>query len=429
MDYNSHMKEIRLHVDVLRLIRFAAFLWIGYLIALALINQAFPPPVPSPPPRAHLPAPPQHTDFLYYIVQGFIALLCLVLAYWPWIQERLRRAFVPLIITIITVMPFIVHWLMIRLFPFSPQFSREGPVLTLLPFLFVGLLLVAWQYKWQYTMLIILGIVGLNVGLLWSFAAPSTSPFQGGIVVTLTQAVIFVALGFSISYLISRLRQQQQSLEAANIRLTHYASTLEHLATSQERNRVARELHDTLAHALSGLSVQLETAKAYWDVDQQAARSILDKSLVAAHSGLEETRRALKALRASPLDDLGLALAIRNMVEEAAARSNLTLDLSITDMMPALSSDVEQCIYRVAQEAVANVVKHANAKNLKVKLEFAEGKATLTVRDDGVGFDMEKRNGSSQFGLAGMQERAELVGGDFNIVSKPGTGTTIHLTI
>jgi signal transduction histidine kinase len=419
------MKEIRPHADVLRLIRFAAFLWIGYLIALALINQAFPPPHPTPLP----PSAPQHIDFLYYIVLGLIALICLVLTYWPWIQERLRRAFVPLIITTITVMPFILHLLMIRLFPFSPQFSREGPVLTLLPFLFIGLLLVAWQYKWQYTLFIILGVAGLNLGLLWSFSAPNTSPFQGGLVVTLTQVIIFLALGFSISYLMSRLREQQQSLEAANIRLTHYASTLEHLATSRERNRVARELHDTLAHTLSGLSVQLETVKAYWDVDQSTARQILDKSLTAAHSGLEETRRALKALRASPLDDLGLALAIRNAVEEAAARANLTLDLSITDTMPALSPDVEQCIYRVAQEAVTNVVKHANAKNLMVRLVFVEGKATLTVRDDGVGFDTEKTDTSSHFGLAGMQERAELVGGELKIASKPGDGTTIQLTI
>jgi len=419
------MKETRPHTDVLRLIRFAAFLWIGYLIALALLNQAFPPPMTSPSQTSTF----QHVEVLYYIVQGFIALICLILAYWPWIQEKLRRAFVPIIIAIVTVMPFLVHLLMINLFPLSRQFSREGPVLTLLPFLFVGLLLVAWRYKWQYTLLVILGIVALNVGLLWSFSAPNTSFFQGGLIVTLTQVAIFLALAFSISFLMSRLRQQQGSLEAANIRLTHYASTLEHLATSRERNRVARELHDTLAHTLSGLSVQLETVKAYWDVDEQAARSILDKSLAAAHSGLEETRRALKALRASPLDDLGLALAIRNMVEEASARANLTLNLEITENIPALSPDVEQSIYRIAQEAVTNVVKHAGAQNLAVKLSFAEGKTGLTVTDDGIGFATGNNNGSVHFGLAGMRERAELVGGDLEVISKPGAGTTIRLVI
>jgi signal transduction histidine kinase len=95
--------------------------------------------------------------------------------------------------------------------------------------------------------------------------------FYGGITVPLIQTIIFLAVGFSISYLMSRLKGQQQSLEDTNIRLTHYASTLEHLATSRERHRVARELHDTLPHTLSGVSVQLEMIKAYWDVDPQTA--------------------------------------------------------------------------------------------------------------------------------------------------------------
>jgi signal transduction histidine kinase len=86
-------------------------------------------------------------------------------------------------------------------------------------------------------------------------------------------------------------------------------------------------------------------------------RSTLEKSLAAAHSGLEETRRALQALRASPLDDLGLSLAVRTMAEDTAARANLTLNMSITDELPSLSPDVEQCIYRVAHKAVTNVAK------------------------------------------------------------------------
>ena len=416
MDYNNSMKITTPRSDAVRLIRFAAFLWIGYILVLALISQSFP--------------GPQRTSLLYYVLLGYIALLCLCLAYWPWIQRKLKQAFVPVVIAIITVMPVIVNHLMGRLSPLGPRFENpEGSVLAMFPFLFVALLLVAWQYKWQYILLVILGIAGLNLGVIWSITGPGAPPFLGLIIVTLIQTVIFLAVGFSISYLMNRLKGQQQSLETANIHLTHYASTLEHLATSRERNRLARELHDTLAHTLSGLSVQLETVKAYWDVDQQTARSILDKSLAAAHSGLEETRRALEALRASPLDDLGLALATRNMVEGAAARANLTLDLSIMDKLPALSPDVEQCIYRVAQEAVTNVVNHANAKNLTVKLEFIEEKMSLIVRDDGIGFGIEKNNKTSHFGLTGMRERAQLIGGDLTIISKPGYGTTIQLTI
>ncbi len=424
MTYNKDVKTTKVHSDVIRLVRFAAILWLGYLIALAIINQAFRPPPPPYPLQA-----PQRTDSLYYILHASIALLCLGLAYWSWIQERLKQAFIPLIITIITVMPLIANWLTLRLFPFNPRFGPEDPTLRSLPFLFTGLLLVAWQYKWPYILLVILGITGLNLGVVWSSTPPDRPLFPGGLIVPLIQTVVFLSVSFSISYLMSRLRKQQQSLETANIRLTHYASTLEQLATTKERNRLARELHDTLAHTLSGLSVQLETIKAYWDVDHQAARSVLDKSLEATHSGLEETRRALKALRASPLDDLGLARAISSLVEDAAARANLSLELPEIIMLPALSPDVEQCIYRIAQEAVTNVVKHANAKKLTVKLESIEGKVTLTVSDDGVGFDVEKSNKSSHFGVTGMRERARSVGSELNVISKAGHGTTIQLTI
>ena len=353
MVYKKYMKRTMPPTDVLRLVRFAAILWIGYVVVLAVINQVLWAP-------SHMPS--NILYFIYCAFIGIVALLCLGLSYWSWIQKQLGRVFIPAIIAIITIMPILATWAFIKLFPPIPMLGMQGSVLTLLPFLLVAFLLVAWQYKWQHMLLVILGIAGLNLGIILSFPSPGPAPFQGALNVTLIQTVVFLAVGFSISYLMSRLKNQQQSLEAANIRLTHYASTLEQLATSQERNRLARELHDTLAHTLSGLSVQLETVKAYWDVDQQTARSILDKSLATAHSGLEETRRALKALRASPLDDLGLALAISTMAEDAAARANLALDLSILDKMPALSPDVEQCVYRVAQEAVTNVVNHAQCQ-------------------------------------------------------------------
>jgi signal transduction histidine kinase len=415
------MRKTTGFLDVVRLIRFAAILWIAYLAALGIISQSFRDPRQG------------NAETIYYFMLGAIAFLCLGLVFWPWIQERLGRAFIPLMITIIVGLPIIATWVIFAYFPHGPNFNSESMVLRLLPFLLVGFLLVAWRYKWQYFLLIILAISGFNIGIIWSFSAPGTPPnspfFRGAFVVPVIQTVVFLAVGFSISYLMSRLRKQQQSLEEANKNLTHYASTLEHLSVSQERNRLARELHDTLAHALSGLSVQLETMKAYWDVDQQTARSILDKSLTAAHSGLEETRRALKALRASPLDDLGLSLAISEMVKDAASRSNLILNLSIMDKIPSLSPDVEQCIYRVAQEAITNVVNHAKAKHITVNLQYIEGKMKLTVSDDGIGFDLNENAKSNRFGLKGMRERAQIVGGELNVISQAGSGSTVQLTV
>jgi signal transduction histidine kinase len=407
--------------DAVRLLRFAAFLWIGYIAALGIINQSFGDPRQG------------NTETIFYIMLGIVALLCLGLSYWTWVQERLGRAFIPVMIALIVGMPIIGTWLIFAFIATGPAFNSESLVIRMLPFLLVGFLLVAWRYRWPYLLLIILAIAALNVGLIWTFPAPDSAPhppfFRGALNFPLIQTVVFLAVGFSINYLMSRLRKQQQSLEQANANLTHYASTLEHLSVSQERNRLARELHDTLAHTLSGLSVQLEAIKAYLDVDREAARAILDKSLAGAHSGLEETRRALKALRASPLDDLGLALAIEAMAKEAAARAKLKLDLSITDKMPALSPDIEQCVYRVAQEAINNVIYHANAGTLTVKLEFEAEKVKLSVRDDGRGFNPGEIVKQNHFGLTGIKERAELISGRLNITSQPGRGTLIELTV
>ncbi len=315
MFYNYDVKRINSYLDALHLVRFAAILWIGYLAVLAIINQSI-----------WDPRQVSINTLYYYFMLGVVALICLGLTYWSWVQEKLGKALLPLIIAIITVLPMLATWGIIKLFPRTPMLDPQGSVLRLIPFFLVSFLLVAWRYRWPYMLLIILATMGLNVAIVWSFPSPGPAPFQGALTATLIQTVVFLAVGFSISFLMTKLKNQQRSLEEANLRLTHYASTLEQLATSRERNRLARELHDTLAHTLSGLSVQLEAIKAYWDVDPKMARSSLENSLETAHSGLQETRRALKALRASPLDDLGLVQALRNMIEEMASRANLKLD-------------------------------------------------------------------------------------------------------
>ena len=102
-------------------------------------------------------------------------------------------------------------------------------------------------------------------------------------------------------------------MREANANLTHYASTLEQLTVSRERNRLARELHDTLAHSLTALSVSLETVKAYFDIDREKTREMIDISLKSTRKGVDETRRALKSLRSSDLEDLGPGLAIQRI--------------------------------------------------------------------------------------------------------------------
>jgi signal transduction histidine kinase len=241
------------------------------------------------------------------------------------------------------------------------------------------------------------------------------------------RTISFIVVGYMVVRLMTTQREQRRALAEANTQLAHYAAALEQLATSRERNRLARELHDTLAHSLSGIAVQLEAVKTLWENSPEDARAMLEQSLATTRSGLTETRRALQALRASPLEDLGLALAVRSLAESVAARNGLALDLEAPERLENLSPDLEQGIYRVVQEALENITQHAHARNVKVQLSQTDGHFTLTISDDGKGFQMESVDMINQFGLQGMRERTEMLGGDLEVESQPGRGTTIRL--
>ncbi len=195
---------------------------------------------------------------------------------------------------------------------------------------------------------------------------------------------------FIITSLVNAQRKQRQELASANQALVEHANTLEQLATSRERNRLSRELHDTLAHTLSGLSVQLEALQTAWRRMPARAGKMVDSMLQSTRDGLKETRRTLTNLRASPLEELGLSLAIEALARDAAVRKNLKLDLKVSDKNLELSPDVEHSFYRVAQEALENVVRHAKAKKLKVSLGNRKGHLELSIQDDGAGFDLAK---------------------------------------
>jgi len=199
------------------------------------------------------------------------------------------------------------------------------------------------------------------------------------------------------------------------------------LAISRERNRLAHELHDTLAHSLSGVAVQLEAIDTILDTNPDEAKALLQQSLATTRSGLNETRRALRALRAGPLEDLGLALAMRSLAESVASRNGLKLSLDVPEHLENLSPELEQDIYRVAQEALENVARHAQAKNVKVRLSQNKDQLELIISDNGRGFDPSKIDAITKFGIQGMRERTEMLGGNLEVDSRPEGGTMIRL--
>lgn len=410
------MKRRTDDTELVQLLGLVVGLWLGYLLVLLGIDHSF-----YPRPVFTLP---------FYLLNGLDAVLVLWLSIRPRSRMGLGRCFLPLVIVLVSVVPIVSGNLVVLQMPPTPSGNPEAIMLRLLPMMFMALVLTAWQYQWKHVVFFTLAMAGFNVGLHGWFFRPGGAPFLPPLTAFILQAVSFLLVGYFISTLMRRLRTQNDLLEQANAQLVHYSSTLEHLTISRERNRLARELHDTLAHTLSALSVQLETAKAYFDIDSSAAKELIDRSLQATRSGLQETRLALKSLRAGPLDDLGLLLALRKMSEESAAKAKLKLVISLPDQLESLSPDLEQAIYRVAQEAVSNVVHHANAQSLTLHLAtVGDGGISLMVRDDGQGFHVQKGEEAGHFGLTGMRERAELVGGRLKVQSRPGQGTTIALEI
>ncbi len=433
--------------DSVKILRAAALIWLGFLIAMLLMDVALYNPrfqqvigqaeriqnlQQNPPPL--LPQNPQVQPrnlfaplYIFYTANGIVALSFLLFSYWNWMQEKLSKFFYPLMILIISTAPIIINVLFVPRFPQGPLSSAEGMALRQLPVLFVALALVAWEYQLIHVIFFSMATAMLEFGLILF------NPFEFRniyvfIFIAIIRAISFIAVGIFINALVTRSRLQQQSLREANANLTHYASTLEQLTVSRERNRLARELHDTVAHSLTALSLSLETAKAYFDVDINQTRELVDKSIDATRKGVEETRRALKALRSSDLEDLGLRLAIKKVAESAASRFALDLELGLQDPLPYLSPDVEQTIFRITQEAIENITKHSGANKFSIQLSN-NGHTTLIIQDNGIGFDSKSKEPTGHFGLIGMKERAQLAGGSLKIESQKDKGTKVILKI
>lgn len=245
----------------------------------------------------------------------------------------------------------------------------------------------------------------------------------------LIRAFAFGTVGMIVNQLVAVQLTQRRELILANIRLSEHSQTLERLAISRERNRLARELHDTLAHTLSGQAVNLEAIKLMIPPYQIEIHHMLDHSLENTRSGLADTRRALKALRSQQLEDLGLEMAIQNLASDAASRGGFSITTKIFESSLEITPDIEQSIFRIVQETLENIIRHANANHVDIILEQDHHDLLLSISDDGSGFDLRTAENLDRLGIQGMRERATLIQGELTILSAPGNGTTVRLSV
>lgn len=228
-------------------------------------------------------------------------------------------------------------------------------------------------------------------------------------------------------YLADTWRREHEALERANRRLRGYAATAEHLATSRERVRLARDMHDTLAHSLSAVVVQLEAVAALQETESAAARQQLAKVQKQARNGLDEARRAIQNLRSAPVEELGLAEAIEQLAERFGRRNGIAIDWTLEGEPAPLLPVQANALYRVIEEALSNVERHAEARRVSVRMSYQKG-VTLTVRDDGRGFDPGAVD-ANRYGLVGIHERAALIDAEVTVESAPNEGTTLTVHI
>ena len=276
-------------------------------------------------------------------------------------------------------------------------------------------------WRWPVYLGVMAGLVlPIITRVTWEIALLNALVFSPAIFFV----VVFTQVSLEERAARRRAEKLTAELEAANRQLAAYAAQAEELAISNERNRLAREIHDNLGHYLTVVNVQIRAAQAILTADPAKAQDALTKAQALTQEGLQAIRQSIAALRESPLEKRPLPEAIRALLAETAGAGIVTEFNTLGAPRP-LDPRAELTLYRAAQEGLTNVRKHARASRVDVTLDYTQNMAiSLVIQDNGVGTAVGANSG---FGLLGIRERAELLGGALRVQSDPGRGFALHV--
>ena len=306
---------------------------------------------------------------------------------------------------------------------------------------------LAFQYLagWRrYAGIVLIASVSA-LAQLGGFHDPTPPHLALWLVVTLLNGVLvttFIYLGEKAENQNQERKQTVTDLAAANAKLEEmmaentglHAQLLTQAREAgvlEERQRMAREIHDTLAQGLTGIITQLEAVQQAGPASSDWERRIGTAARLARHS-LTEARRSVRAVRPEPLENTRLPEAVADVAGQWSADNGVSAEVTTTGTVLALHPEVEVTLLRVAQEALANVAKHASASRVGITLSYMEDVVSLDIRDDGVGFHPKERRSAGSgggFGLTGMEQRVRRLAGSLAIESEPGHGTAISAII
>ena len=277
------------------------------------------------------------------------------------------------------------------------------------------------------------GVLAVCALLLATIEAPTgvISGWKPAVVVGLiySAGIVFVVV---FTYIAVSERQGRAEVERlatelaeANRKLREYALQVEELATTKERNRLAREIHDSLGHYLTVINVQIEAARAVMNMDHSNALACLGKAQSLTQEGLAEVRRSVAALHTAPIENRSLKESIAALAMECRA-AGIPTELTVAGMERQLGPQAELTLYRAAQEGLTNVRKHAQASRATVTLDYSDAdSARIVVEDDGIGGNET----SGGFGLLGVRQRAQLLGGEVRVKSEAGRGFRLEVEL
>jgi signal transduction histidine kinase len=236
-------------------------------------------------------------------------------------------------------------------------------------------------------------------------------------------ALVFVLL---LMNAILSERQSREKLSSANEKLREYALKIENQATLEERNRIAREIHDSLGHSLTALNLQLETALKLWQSNPTQAQTFLARAKDLGSKALQDVRQSVSTMRSHPLQEKSLEQAIVGILENYHRNTGIA-PIYLINLSYPIPVETSTALYRIIQESFTNIYKHAQATEVKLELTTTPSSLQLRIHDNGRGFELTQN--TTGFGLQSMRDRTLALGGFFKINSTPGSGCEITVDI
>jgi signal transduction histidine kinase len=340
--------------------------------------------------------------------QGLYTLLGLELS---WVAVLLgsnaQTVFPPLLLVVVIRASLLFPWrerIGVALLAFLSFLAMLG--LAVLKFEFLGVPLTRFLHRERFqAQPEVLNAIVLNSSLLFGFVLSFVILLVGALLAT---------------------KQSQENLTQANDRLRRYALLIENQATLQERQRIAREMHDSVGHSLTAQSIQLENVDLWMAQDPAKALDHLQKARQLGKAALQDVRQSVASLRVDPLQGTTLPQALKELAQTFEQHTGMQVRSEIASMT-TLPKEIANALFRLAQESLTNISKHSQATDVQIRFYEQGTDYILEITDNGQGFDPSQH--TVGFGLQGMRERTAALGGSFTLSTQPQQGCQIQATI